>query len=125
MYKEIKDQHKAGSFSNVATIRDTEDGFEYVHENVNDILARKENMYEGWLCWSGQESLFIKDNGDVYNATCRQYKLGNIYEDFEIPTEPVICTKRWCACAADLNTTKAKDEDAAKMLRINQNGKMD
>lgn len=123
MYNVKKNQNKAGSFCNVATIQQTDSGYDYVEENVNDILARKENMYEGWLCWSGQESLFIRDNGDVFNATCRQYKLGNIYEDFDIPTEPVICTKKWCACAADLNTSKAKDMKSAEMLRIN-NGKM-
>ena len=114
-----RDQHKAGSFSNVATIQTNEDEYDYVHENVNDILARKENMYKGWLCWSGQESLLIRDNGDVYNATCRQYKLGNIYTDFDIPTEPVTCAKNWCACAADLNTSKAMDTETAKLLRIN------
>lgn len=119
MYNIKKDQHKAGSFSNVATIQTSKDTYDYVHENVNDILTRKENTYEGWLCWSGQESLFIKSNGDVYNATCRQYKLGNIYTDFEIPEEPVVCTKKWCACAADLNTSKAKDKNSTKMLRRN------
>ena len=36
-----------------------------------------------------------------------------------MPTEPVICPKTWCACAADLNTSKAKDAESAKYLRIN------
>lgn len=119
MYKKFEKQNKAGSFVNVATIRDETDEYHYVEENVNDILTRQENHYEGWLCWSGQESLFINEKGDVYNATCRTHKLGNIYDDFDVPTEPLICTKKWCVCAADLNTSKAKDEDAAKMLRIN------
>jgi len=119
VYKKFEKQNKAGSFVNVATIRDETDEYHYVEENVNDILTRQENHYEGWLCWSGQESLFINEKGDVYNATCRTHKLGNIYDDFDIPTEPLICTKKWCVCAADLNTSKAKDEDAAKILRIN------
>lgn len=119
MYKKIENQNRAGSFTNVATIRDTEDGVMYVEENVNDITVRQENFYKGWLCWSGQESLFIKANGDVYNASCRVAKLGNIYDDFDIPDEPIICAKTWCACAADLNTSKARDWEAAKYLRIN------
>jgi hypothetical protein len=119
VYNRIPNQNRAGSFTNVATIRENSSSYDYVEENVNDILTRKENMYEGWLCWSGQESLFINANGDVYNATCKQYKLGNIYTDFEIPTEPVICTKKWCACAADLNTSKALNDEVAKMLRVN------
>lgn len=119
VYKILKDQNKAGSFVNVATIQEREDGLTKVEENVNDITVRQENEYTDWLCWSGQESLFIRDNGDVYNATCRVKKLGNIYEDFDIPTEPIVCRKTWCACAADLNTSKAKDKESAKYLRIN------
>ena len=120
--KILKKQNKAGSFTNVATIRKEGNETVYVEENVNDILVRKENQYQGWLCWAGQESLMIRANGDVYNATCRVKYLGNVYDDFELPTEPVICTKAWCACAADLNTSKAKDEESAKLLRINNEG---
>lgn len=119
MYNKIPNQNRAGSFTNVATIRETDSGYDYVEENVNDILTRKENTYKGWLCWSGQESLHINANGDVYNATCGQHKLGNIYDDFEIPTEPLLCAKAWCICAADLNTSKALNADVAKMLRVN------
>ena len=119
VYNTLKNQNKAGSFVNVATIQDREEGLTKVEENVNDILVRKENEYVDWLCWSGQESLFIRDNGDVFNATCRVKYLGNIYDDFDIPTEPIICKKQWCACAADLNTSKAKDVESAKYLRIN------
>lgn len=119
MYKKLENQNRAGSFTNVATIRDTEEGVVYVEENVNDILVRKENQYTGWLCWSGQESLFIRANGDVFNATCRSTNLGNIYDDFDIPDEPVICDRNYCTCAADLNTSKAQDWESAKYLRIN------
>lgn len=119
MYKKLENQNRAGSFTNVATIRDNKDSIVYVEENVNDILVRKENNYMDWLCWSGQESLHIKANGDVFNATCGSKKLGNIYTDFEIPAEPVICDRNHCTCAADLNTSKAKDWESAKYLRIN------
>ena len=119
MYKVLEDQNKAGSFVNVATIQETYDETVYVKENVNDILVRKENQYQGWLCWSGQESIAIMANGDVYNAACRVKKLGNIYDGFEIPDEPVVCQKMFCVCASDLNTTKAKDQESAKYLRIN------
>lgn len=118
---ELRGQNKAGSFTNVATIQDDNDGNQYWREeNVNDILARKENQYKGWLCWAGVESLMIQANGDVYVATCRAKKLGNIYTEFDLPNEPLICPKLTCACAADLNTSKAKDQESAKLLRINR-----
>ena len=82
-------------------------------------ILRQENSYQGWQCYAGLESLMIDAKGDVYVATCRGKKLGNIFDDFEMPTEPVICPKTWCACAADLNTSKAKDAESAKYLRIN------
>ena len=112
-------QNKAGSFCNVATIQDDGGEIIYVVENVNDILIRQENQYIGWLCWAGIESLFIASNGDVFVATCRNTKLGNIYNDFDMLSQPVICKKSWCACAADLNTSKAKDEESSKYLRVN------
>lgn len=117
MYKKLLQQQKAGSFSNVATIREVDGEILWVEENVNDILVRQENTYKGWLCWAGQESMMIDAKGDVYVATCRSKKLGNIYEDFTIPDEPIVCTKTWCACAADLNTSKAKDKSAVEYLR--------
>lgn len=119
MFKRIENAQQAGSFPNTATIQDHGDEILYVEENVNDILKRRENTYKGWLCWAGQESLMIAANGDVFVATCRAVKLGNIYEDFEIPGEPIVCPKNWCVCAADLNTSKAKDAEIAKKLRIN------
>lgn len=119
MYKRLEKQNKAGSFCNVATIRKIDEEVLWVEENVNDITVRQENSYKGWMCWAGVESLMIDAKGDVYIATCRAKKLGNIYTDFEMPTEPTVCSKTWCACAADLNTSKAKNESAAKYLRIN------
>jgi len=119
MYKKLLQQQKAGSFSNVATIQEKDKEIYWVEENVNDIFVRQENTYKGWLCWAGLESMMIDAKGDVYVATCRAKKLGNIYEDFEMPEEPIICPKNWCVCAADLNTSKAKDKDSVKYLRVN------
>lgn len=119
MFKRVANAQQAGSFPNTATIQEVDNEMLYVEENVNDILKRQENKYKGWLCWAGQESLMIAANGDVFVATCRNKKLGNIYDDFEIPTEPIVCQKNWCVCAADLNTSKAKDANIAKKLRVN------
>lgn len=106
-------KNKAGSLVNVITYTEQE----RIEENVNDILVREENTYLGWMCWSGIQSLTINAAGDVYNASCGIYKLGNIHTGFDLPTKPLICTKKWCVCAADLNITKIKSEKYIKYVR--------
>jgi MoaA/NifB/PqqE/SkfB family radical SAM enzyme len=78
--------------------------------HTNDLLKENKNKFEGWSCRAGIESLMINWDGDVHRATCRVGgSLGNIYNGtFDIPTEPITCTRKWCTCAADVNITKWK-----------------
>ena len=50
----------------------------------------------------------INWDGEVHRATCRVGgSLGNIYEGtFTLPDQPVICTRDFCTCAADIPLTK-------------------
>ena len=82
------------------------DGEYYIH--ANDIIKKHQNQFKGWRCNIGLESLMINWDGEVHRATCRVGgRLGNIYQgDFQIPTEPVTCTRSWCTCAADIPITK-------------------
>jgi MoaA/NifB/PqqE/SkfB family radical SAM enzyme len=84
------------------------DGEHKVH--ASDVIKHKWNQFEGWSCNAGLESLMINWDGEVYRATCRVgNSLGNIYNDsFELSTDPVICTRKWCTCAADIPITKVK-----------------
>ena len=81
--------------------------------NVNDMLILKTNKFKGWLCNAGLESLMINWDGDVHRATCRVGgSIGNIYNGtFEIPKDPIVCTREWCTCAADINLTKIKNDN--------------
>lgn len=78
--------------------------------HANDIIKLHLNQYKGWTCNAGLESLMINWDGDVHRATCRVGgSLGNIYDGtFDIPTEPVICDRNFCTCAADIPLTKVK-----------------
>jgi MoaA/NifB/PqqE/SkfB family radical SAM enzyme len=78
----------------------------YVH--ANDVIKHKLNQFEGWRCNAGLESLMINWDGEVHRATCRVGgSLGNIYNNtFEIPQDSIICTRKWCTCAADIPLTK-------------------
>ena len=77
-------------------------------DNVNNITAREENRFEGWECWAGLQQITINNKGDVFRAICKQGgKLGNIYDGFDMPEDTVICAKKDCNCAADVQLSKA------------------
>jgi MoaA/NifB/PqqE/SkfB family radical SAM enzyme len=76
--------------------------------HANDVIKLHLNQYKGWTCHAGLESLMINWDGDVHRATCRVGgSLGNIYDGtFNVPTDPVICDRNFCTCAADIPLTK-------------------
>jgi MoaA/NifB/PqqE/SkfB family radical SAM enzyme len=76
--------------------------------HANDIIKLHKNNFKGWSCNAGLESLMINWDGDVHRATCRVGgSLGNIYTGtFNIPSQPIICDRDWCTCAADIPLTK-------------------
>jgi MoaA/NifB/PqqE/SkfB family radical SAM enzyme len=76
--------------------------------HANDIIKLHFNKYKDWTCNAGLESLMINWDGDVHRATCRVGgSLGNIYKNnFVAPSDPVICTRDWCTCSADIPLTK-------------------
>lgn len=82
------------------------DDHQIIH--ANDVIKLHLNKYKDWTCNAGLESLMINWDGEVHRATCRVGgSLGNIYEDtFVAPSDPVICTRDWCTCAADIPLTK-------------------
>jgi len=82
----------------------------YLH--ANDVIKKHLNQFKGWECNAGIESLMINWDGEVHRATCRVGgSLGNIYQGtFIIPNEPVICTRDFCTCAADIPLTKLRQQ---------------
>lgn len=84
------------------------DGTQIIH--ANDVIKLHMNKYKDWTCNAGLESLMINWDGEVHRATCRVGgSLGNIYEgDFVAPSDPVICTRDWCTCAADIPLSKSQ-----------------
>ena len=79
--------------------------------HANDIIKKHLNQYKDWTCNVGIESLMINWDGEVHRATCRVGgSLGNIYNGtFKIPSEPIICDRNYCTCAADIPITKFND----------------
>ena len=79
--------------------------------HANDIIKNHQNQFKDWQCNARLESLMINWDGEVHRATCRVGgSLGNIYQGtFIAPTEPIVCTRDWCTCAADIPLTKIKN----------------
>jgi len=76
---------------------------------TNDLVLMKKNYFLNWECNLGLDSLFVSYEGDVEGATCRLRYIGNIiYEDYEFPNSPMICTKEYCHCGADIMIPKRK-----------------
>lgn len=104
---------------NVLNYVETPDGIKKIEENVNDILARKDNRYKGWRCWTGIHMIAIFPDGSLYNSSCKNKKMGNIYDDgkVELAKTPHICKREWCVCAADINVRKIKDDKYRNHVR--------
>lgn len=76
-----------------------------------EILATNAN-FSGWTCHTPNTSMVVSVDGSIFDMTCNQKrKIGTIYTDFVLPTEPVICTQALCWCFSDLIGTKEKPKE--------------
>lgn len=110
-------QENPANFDNVEMFRLDKNQVTKQTGNTDFLQATKDYNYKGWMCWAGTETLRINANGDVYVATCKAQKLGNIYTEFALPESHIVCPLNTCTCNADLNTSKAKNTQYAKLLR--------
>lgn len=69
----------------------------------------KFNNFKGWYCGAGMDFLWISNTGKVFGNVCRKSgSYGNIFGEFELPTEPMVCPVETCYCASDINILKSK-----------------
>lgn len=77
--------------------------------NGNELLSNNQTNFQNWLCYAPVEGINIRFNGDVRTMICKQGEtIGNIFSDFKIPTDPVICNLNLCWCQSDIPRTKIK-----------------
>lgn len=77
--------------------------------NGNRVVAERRNFFRGWKC-NVDESLFIDTVGNITAASCGQGpKMGNIYNEVNLISEPIICGKIQCTCGTDILISKEKD----------------
>ena len=88
----------------------------------DEIVGQKLNFYRWWKCGAGVDNLFIDMDGQIWSATCRAGGLlGNVWKDFNVPSEWISCPMEACTCGADLFVPKSKTRDEKSLLRRTQN----
>jgi MoaA/NifB/PqqE/SkfB family radical SAM enzyme len=77
--------------------------------SANDLILTEKNNHYGWKCWAGLDGIAIDHWGDIYRSDC-QYggKIGTI-ENYQLPTEPIICGKSKCICLSDIYLKKINE----------------
>lgn len=86
-----------------------EDGTQGEAVGAHRFLSGKANDWSGWKCYMGVEQIIVDMNRDIFKGWCRVGgKIGNIFEDFEVPKTPVICNKTMCHCNFDIMCTKER-----------------
>jgi organic radical activating enzyme len=75
---------------------------------ANELLSNGQTNFNGWKCHVPERYLLITNRGSVFNTTCDQKKLvGNIYDGFTFPNEPMICEQNICWCFSDIAGRKS------------------
>lgn len=79
------------------------------YQNVEQAISLGKTNYQGWLCNAGYRSIVIRPNGDIFRGhACRDKKIGNIKEEYELYSKPMVCITPRCGCSSDMNQLKIK-----------------
>ena len=85
---------------------------EYFPLSVEEVSSRGLNKFYGWSCTAGVTSICVDFDGEIRRAACHiGGSYGNIYSDFEIPTDPISCERSRCVCGADIAIPKYRYRD--------------
>ena len=66
------------------------------------VLADGLHYFENYTCTAGIRRLFIEPNGDIKRCTKKVGGIiGNLFEEYTLPDEPIVCTYKACPCKLD------------------------
>lgn len=91
----------------------------------NKLILSKKNIFTGWSCNIGLESLFIHYDGTVKKANCFQggilFHINN-HENYQLPNKAEICYQDVCFCPTDISISKVplfdKDDEIIKYHKV-------
>lgn len=75
------------------------------------LVKEKQNIFTGWTCYAGNDSVTIYPNGQAGWANCR-IKTYDHFLDLtpEEMKNPLTCTMATCDCGTDIRSTKIRNE---------------
>lgn len=78
--------------------------------DLNNIVLSGNNVFTGWSCNIGLESLFVHFDGYVKKGNCLEG--GNLFhlnehEKYDLPNTGEICTRKQCMCTTDVKISKS------------------
>lgn len=77
--------------------------------NTDDLKSNNLNIWKGWQCYIGIDSLYVQHEGTIYRANCMQGEpIGKIGEKIKWPNETLICPLKYCTCNNDMVIRKIK-----------------
>ena len=66
------------------------------------VIADGLHYFENYTCTAGIKRLFIEPNGDIKRCTKKVGgTIGNLFEGYTLPDEPIVCTYKACPCKLD------------------------
>lgn len=70
------------------------------------VIANDENYFKGWKCWAGCDFIRVDEIGKI--CYCNIWTPYDIYSEYTLPKEPIICTKEKCNCIPAISIKKEK-----------------
>jgi hypothetical protein len=75
----------------------------------SELLSLGQTNFKNWTCHAPAVSREIMTDGTVITTGCNQKEMvGNIFTDFTVDSEPIICNQTMCWCHADIQSLKIK-----------------
>lgn len=75
--------------------------------NPYDMVKNGTNVFTGWNCYAGNDSIMINDDGTASWANCGIKHYTNFLDiDPEELQNPLICNQAQCTCGTDIRSTK-------------------
>ena len=66
------------------------------------VLDQNLHKFKGFTCTAGIRRLFVESNGNVLRCTKRVGgSLGNLFDTYTLPDEPIVCDYNACPCKLD------------------------
>ncbi len=81
----------------------------FVNSSAHRFISDGVNHWKGWKCYAGVEQIVVDTEGNVFRGWCKEGGvIGNIKNNFTLPTKPIICNRDFCHCNFDIMSTKEK-----------------